>query len=95
MEPFTTIYHKAAQIVKITSHRNSPQENKACKESVQQGGQQTMGSNCARTDITHRTTTTETHLTYDNTTWHAINTGYINSTKETASVFMACQIDLS
>ena len=50
--------------------------------------QQTMGSNCARTlDVTHWTGTqlaTETRVAYDTFTWHAINTGYINSTKETS-----------
>ena len=37
-------------------------------------------------DVTHRTlrhTTTETRVAYDNSTWHAINTRYIHSTKET------------
>ena len=52
--------------------------------------QQTMGSNCARTiDVTHdierNPTTTETRVAYDNSSWHAINTTYINSTKETSS----------
>ena len=47
-----------------------------------------MGSNCARTiDVTHdierRPTTTETRVAHDNSTWHAMNTTYINSTKET------------
>ena len=49
-----------------------------------------MGSNCTRTtdithDIAHRPTTTETRVAYDNSTWHAMNTTYINSTKETSS----------
>ena len=53
--------------------------------------QQTMGSNnCARTiDATHgnerRPTTTETRVACDKSTWHAMNTRYINSTKETSS----------
>ena len=52
--------------------------------------QQTMGSNCGRTiDVTHdiepRPTTTETRVAYDNSTWHAMNTRCINSTKETSS----------
>ena len=52
--------------------------------------QQTMGSNCAPTiDVSHnnerKPTTTETRVTYDNSTWHAMNTTYINSTKETSS----------
>ena len=52
--------------------------------------QQTMGSNCARAiDVTHdierRPTTTETRVAYDNATWHAMNTTYINPTKETSS----------
>ena len=34
--------------------------------------------------IERRPTTTETRVAYDNSTWHAINTGYINSTKETS-----------
>ena len=51
--------------------------------------QQTMGSNCARTlDVTHdierRPTTTEIRVAYDNSTWHAMNTTYIISTKETS-----------
>ena len=29
--------------------------------------------------------TTETRVSYDNSTWHAINTGYVNSTKEASS----------
>ena len=50
--------------------------------------QQTTGSKCARTiDVmSHWTgtyTTTETRVAYDTSTWHAIDTGYINSTKET------------
>ena len=49
-----------------------------------------MGSNCDPTiDVTHdnecRPTTTETRVAYDNSTWHAMNTTYINSTKETSS----------
>ena len=53
------------------------------------GNQQTMGSNCARTiDVAHdterRPTTTETRVAYDNSTWHAMNTTCINSTKETS-----------
>ena len=52
--------------------------------------QQTMGSNCARTidvvhDIERRPTTTETGVAYDNSTWHVMNTMYINSTKETST----------
>ena len=38
-------------------------------------------------DVTHdneRKPTTETRVTYDNSTWHAMNTTYINSTKETS-----------
>ena len=37
-------------------------------------------------DVTLNRHTTETRVAYDNsTTWYAINTGYINSTKETSS----------
>ena len=42
-----------------------------------------MGSNCAQTiDVTHerRPTTTETQVAHDNSTWHVMNTMYINST---------------
>ena len=34
--------------------------------------------------IEPRPTTTEIRVAYDNSTWHAINTRYINSTKETS-----------
>ena len=32
-----------------------------------------------------RHTTTETRVAYDNSTWHSMDTGYINSTKEETS----------
>ena len=34
--------------------------------------------------IERRPTTTETRVAYDNSTWHVINSRYINSTKETS-----------
>ena len=34
--------------------------------------------------IERRPTTTETRVVYDSSSWHAINTGYIHSTKETS-----------
>ena len=48
-----------------------------------------LGSNCARTidviNVIERRPTTEIRVAYDNSTWHAMNTTYINSTKETSS----------
>ena len=50
-----------------------------------------MGSNCARTfDVTPWTGTQQQRpesRAIDNATWHAMNTGYINSTKETSSSY--------
>ena len=47
-----------------------------------------MGINCDRSiDVTHWTgTQQQTRVAYDNSTWPAMNTGYINSTKETSSI---------
>ena len=46
----------------------------------------TIGSNCARTiDVRHtlnrHTTTAQTRVAYDSSTWHAINARYIHSTR--------------
>ena len=40
-----------------------------------------MGSNNWPRHTLKRPTTTETRVAYNNSTWHAINTGYTNSTK--------------
>ena len=39
----------------------------------------------------NRHTTTETRVTYDNSTWHAMDTRYINSTKETSLIAQSAQ----
>ena len=46
-----------------------------------------MGSNCAQAiDITHEQAhDNRDRVAYHNSTWHAMNTGHINNTKETSS----------
>ena len=74
----------------LVEPKKTTEQRKSCTQ-IGWSYQQTKGVNSAGTiDVTRpnrHTTTTETRIAYDNSTWRAIyNTGYINdSTKQTFS----------